>query len=112
MSIEITANAIKEVKKAIEEQDSEDQILRVGVEGGGCSGFNYILKFVNNEDVDSSSDEELEFDGLKVVVDKKSMVYLEGTSIDFMEDINQRGFKFNNPQASKCCGCGNSFSCG
>jgi len=111
IDIKLTENAIKEFKKAIDESKSETETLvRVSVQGGGCSGFMYGLGFIEAEDV--SSDDIVEnFDGVKLVVDKKSLLYLDGTSIDWVEDLNERGFKFNNPNAKKSCGCNKSFSC-
>ena len=110
IDIKLTENAIKEFKKASEESQSKDIFVRVSVQGGGCSGFMYGLGFLEAGDV-TSDDLVEEFDGVKLVVDKKSLLYLDGTTIDWVEDINQRGFKFVNPNAKKTCGCNKSFSC-
>ena len=109
MGVVITENAVKEVKRIIEEQNlPEGTMLRVGVAGGGCSGFQYSLTFDPKHD--EVSDDLHDFHGIRVVVDKKSNLYLDGTSVDFYESIEKRGFVFNNPNATKTCGCGSSFS--
>lgn len=111
IDIKLTESAIKEFKKAIEDSKSEsDVFVRASVQGGGCSGFMYGLGFVGQEDI-STEDIVEDFDGVKLVVDKKSLMYLDGTTIDWVEDLNERGFKFNNPNAKKTCGCNKSFSC-
>ncbi len=104
----ITERAAKEVKRIIEEQSLPDQTaLRVGVKGGGCSGFSYTLGF---DDQSSEIDQTFEQDGIRVVCDPKSFLYLNGTQLDFEDGLMGRGFKFGNPNASKSCGCGESFS--
>lgn len=109
MPIELTKRAILEVKKIKEEQKLENgSYIRVGIQGGGCSGFSYDLKFEEDK-IDKLKDKIYEFDGVKVVVDNKSELYLDGTTIDFYEGLDQRGFKFDNPNATKSCGCGSSF---
>lgn len=109
MTIELTPRAIVEVKKIQDEQQLGDTYLRVGIEGGGCSGFSYKLNF-EKDNIDPLNDRVYDFEGIQAVVDRKSELYLDGTSIDFHEDVSQRGFKFNNPNATKGCGCGKSFS--
>ena len=81
--------------------------LRVGVRGGGCSGFTYFLEFENKVD---TKDRELESRGVKIIVDSKSYFYLMGIEIDYLDNLNGAGFKFNNPNARRTCGCGESFS--
>ena len=81
--------------------------LRVGVRGGGCSGFTYFLEF---EDKINAKDRELESHGVKIIVDPKSFLYLMGIEIDYLDNLNGAGFKFNNPNARRTCGCGESFS--
>ena len=106
--ITITERAIKEVNRIVEEQElPEGTVLRVGVKGGGCSGFSYSLGF---DDTVQETDQVFETDGVKVVCDPKSFLYLNGTQVDFEESLMGRGFKFGNPNASKTCGCGESFS--
>lgn len=85
----------------------EDTYLRVAVKGGGCSGLSYDLEFTNDKQV---GDVEVEKDGIRVLVDLKSQVYLAGTTLDFSSGLNGRGFVFVNPNATGTCGCGESFS--
>ena len=88
-------------------KDGTTYYLRVGVRGGGCSGFSYYLDFdekLNNDD------KEIKSEGVNIVVDKKSYLYLLGTTIDYVDDLSGQGFKFKNPQARRTCGCGESFS--
>lgn len=108
MSVVVTEKAAGEVKRIIEDQKLEDgTVLRVGVAGGGCSGFSYSLGF--DKQYDEKVDAKYEFYGISVVVDKKSALYLDGTTVDFYEGIDKRGFTFDNPNAVKSCGCGQSF---
>lgn len=105
--IEITEKAINQVKKIKEENSiPEDYALRVGVKGGGCSGLTYQLGFDGEL---KNGDTVIEKDGLKIYVDGKSLFYLAGTILDFSDGLNGRGFVFNNPNATKTCGCGESF---
>ncbi|MEM7518291.1 MAG: iron-sulfur cluster assembly accessory protein, partial [Planctomycetota bacterium] len=106
--ITITEKARSEVRRIIEEQNMADGVaLRVGVKGGGCSGFSYTLGF---DDKIGETDQVSQFDDLKVVCDPKSFLYLNGTQLDFEDNLMGRGFKFGNPNAAKSCGCGESFS--
>lgn len=106
--IGLTERAAKEVKRIIKDQDlPEGTVLRVGVKGGGCSGFSYSLGF---DDKVNEIDQIAEHEGIKVVCDPKSFLYLSNTVLDFEESLMGRGFKFGNPNASKTCGCGESFS--
>ena len=108
MTVTLTERAADEVKKIIGEQNyPDDTLLRVGVTGGGCGGMSYGLRFDNN--FDESADSKYDCHGITMVIDKKSTIYLEGTTVDFMEAIDKRGFVFNNPNATKSCGCGSSF---
>lgn len=84
-----------------------DTFIRVGVEGGGCSGLSYKLEFDN---VMKDGDQSFEDKGIKIVVDKKSFLYLVGTELQYTGGLNGKGFVFNNPNASRTCGCGESFS--
>ena len=109
MSVTLTEKAAKEVMRFIEEGEfTEQAFLRVGVAGGGCSGFNYSLNIA--EDFDEMNDNKTEQHGVAVVVDKKSALFLDGTTVDYYEGLEQRGFQFHNPNAKKTCGCGSSFS--
>ena len=106
--IGVTERAAKEVARIITEQKlPEGTALRVGVKGGGCSGFSYTLGF---DDTLSEVDQISEVAGVRVVCDPKSFLYLNGTEIDFEDNLMGRGFKFGNPNAAKSCGCGESFS--
>lgn len=103
----LTAKAIEMVKKALEEEGVPHHGLRVAVRGGGCSGYEYALDFAEAPRI---GDHELEFDGLKVFIDMASAQLLGGTTIDYVTGLQGAGFKFNNPNAKRTCGCGSSFS--
>ncbi|MCK6484169.1 MAG: iron-sulfur cluster assembly accessory protein [Phycisphaerae bacterium] len=105
----LTERAAKEVKTILEQQEMNPDAtyLRVGVKGGGCSGFSYTLDLTDRV---SENDEQWDAHGIKVVCDPKSHLYLEGVSIDFKDEVMGRGFVFNNPNATHTCGCGSSFS--
>jgi iron-sulfur cluster assembly protein len=106
--IALTPRAVQEIRRIISDQKlPENTALRVGVKGGGCSGFSYQLGF---DDQVGEIDQVTEFEGVKVVCDPKSFLYLNGTQIDFEDNLMGRGFKFGNPNAAKSCGCGESFS--
>jgi iron-sulfur cluster assembly protein len=107
MAVSLSESAAKEVKKIIADQSlPEDTVLRVGVQGGGCSGFSYSLAFDTQT---SERDRVAEFFGVKLAVDKKFDPYLDGTVVDFYDGLEKRGFVFNNPNIVKSCGCGSSF---
>ncbi|MBX9653740.1 iron-sulfur cluster assembly accessory protein [bacterium] len=109
MAVLVSEKAAQEVLKIIQEQNlPAETMLRVGVAGGGCSGFSYSLTFDTKHD--DLADDIYECHGVKVVVDRKSDLYLDGTSVDFYDGLEKRGFVFNNPNATKSCGCGSSFS--
>jgi len=123
MAVTITETAAKEIATIVRQQDLDAGAirLRVGVKGGGCSGFSYLLDLTETV---RDSDEQWDFDyelakadgdgtepfKLRVVCDPKSLLYLNGTEIDFKDEIMGRGFVFNNPNATSSCGCGSSFS--
>ena len=109
MAIELTDTAAGEINTIVEKQelDLEKVALRVGVKGGGCSGFSYVLDLTEQQ---RDTDEIFEQHGIKILCDPKSYLYLNGTSIDFKDEIMGRGFVFNNPNATNTCGCGSSFS--
>jgi len=98
-------NQIGEIRK--KENLSEVFALRVGVKGGGCSGFSYVLGF---DDEKREHDRVIQAQGVTIYIDEKSLFYLAGTELDFQEGLNGKGFVFNNPNAKKTCGCGNSFA--
>ena len=110
MAITISERAIQEIKKVMEEQklDLDKNYLRISVSGGGCSGFQKSMTFTT--ETSESEDEVSDHDGLKIVIDMKSGLYLDGTKVDFIEDLNRRGFDFTNESWQGCCGCGKSFS--
>jgi iron-sulfur cluster assembly protein len=103
------SNAAKEhaIQLIKDENKPENTFIRVGVDGGGCSGLMYNLEF---DHVMKEGDKEFEDNGIKIVVDKKSFLYLVGTELDFTGGLNGKGFTFRNPNASRTCGCGESFS--
>lgn len=108
MAVALSEKAANEVKRIMQEQKFDaDTVLRVGVAGGGCSGFQYSLGF--DKTYDEKVDSKYDFHGVTVVVDKKSALYLDGTTVDFYEGLEKRGFTFDNPNAVKSCGCGSSF---
>ncbi len=108
MSVQLTETAAQEIKRGMEEQKMPASVaLRIAVAGGGCSGFEYKLGF--DENVDEQSDIVRGMHGIRVAVDKKSLLHLDGTEIDYHNGIEKRGFVFNNPNATKTCGCGSSF---
>ena len=111
MSILITENAKKEIIRVVEEQKTDDSIkyyLRLRVVGGGCSGFQYKLTI--DEQISETIDEIHKINDVDVVIDKRSMMYVDGATIDYLNDLNERGFKVTNPSAKSTCGCGSSFS--
>ena len=109
MAVTITERAAQEVRRVVSEQNlSAETVLRIGVAGGGCSGFQYSLGFDNQ--IDKVKDHVSEQHGIRVAVDKKSALFLDGTTVDFNEGLEKRGFTFDNPNAVRSCGCGSSFS--
>ena len=108
MALQLTETAIKQVKQLKEAQNlSENVFLRMGVKGGGCSGMSYLLEFDSEM---GPHDKDFDIDGVKVVCDKKSYLYLNGTTLDYVQQGLTGGFTFVNPQAKSACGCGESFS--
>ena len=107
--ITVSEKARIQIQKLLEEQklDRETYFLRVGVKGGGCSGMSYELGFDN---IPQEGDNVVEDNSIKIVVDKKSFLYLFGTELDFSDGLNGKGFQFINPNASSTCGCGESFA--
>lgn len=105
--LQLTDKAVSKVKELMAADGKDGYGLRVAVQGGGCSGFQYGLTFDQGE---RPTDQVLEFGGLKVFVDAMSTMYLDDVSIDYVESLNGSGFKIENPRASGTCGCGQSFS--
>lgn len=105
--MKLTAGAVKQIKKLMQEPGFDaSQKLRLGVKGGGCSGMTYILGF----DQPAANDVGFELEGISCVMDRAHELYLAGMEVDWEEGLNNRGFTFTNPNASKTCGCGTSFS--
>jgi iron-sulfur cluster assembly accessory protein len=105
--LNLTPTAIAKVKEIMGQQNPAPAGLRVGVVGGGCSGFSYSMSFENAAGL---MDKSYDFDGLKVFVDATSLMYLKGAVIDYVETLEGAGFKFENPNVKTTCGCGSSFS--
>ena len=105
--VQLTEGAVRQLNHIRTEQHSPaEYALRVGVKGGGCSGFSYVLGF----DAQKEDDQRFEINGMPVVMKKAHAIYLLGMEIDFLDGLNNRGFTFNNPNAKETCGCGTSFS--
>ncbi|MGH7313081.1 MAG: HesB/IscA family protein [Candidatus Rokuibacteriota bacterium] len=108
MAMSLTETAVRQVQELKQAQSlGDDVFLRMGVRGGGCSGMSYALEFDTEK---TANDREFDIDGIKVVVDKKSYLYLAGTTLDYVREGLTGGFTFVNPNAKSTCGCGTSFS--
>ena len=105
--ITVSDKAVGKIQDILDAEQKPDGFIRVGIKGGGCSGFTYILDI---EEKQSESDQVFDFNGVKVLIDSKSMVYLAGVELDYTDGLNGSGFVFNNPNAQNTCGCGNSFA--
>ena len=105
--ISLTPKAIAKVKDIMAQQNPVPNGLRVGVVGGGCSGFSYSMQFENSPGM---MDKVFDMDGLKVYVDATSVMYLNGCTVDYLETLEGAGFKFENPNVKSTCGCGSSFN--
>ena len=105
--IDLTENAVKRIKAILSGENKPDHGLRVSVVGGGCSGMSYNLSFDDNI---GEFDKIFEIKGIKIFCDLKSWLYVKGTTIDFSDDLLSGGFKIENPNAERTCGCGTSFS--
>jgi iron-sulfur cluster assembly accessory protein len=105
--VTLTANAIAELKRLMNEPGFDTaKVLRVGVKGGGCSGMTYVLGFDDKQ----AGDDEFTIDGVPCVMNAAHGIYLMGMQVDWQDGLNSRGFTFNNPNATKTCGCGTSFA--
>lgn len=105
--IHLTENAAKEIRKIKAEEGLDDSVpMRIGIKGGGCSGFTYTFDFDANK---GRFDLEFESQGMQILVDKKSHLYIDGTEVDWSYSLMDRGLRFTNPQAKGTCGCGTSF---
>ena len=105
--IQISDSARDRLIELLEKEDGDNSFVRVGVESGGCSGLSYTLNFDSSKKED---DELIEDNKIKLLVNKKSYLYLIGTVLEFSDGLNGKGFVFNNPNANRTCGCGESFS--
>ena len=105
--ITVTEKAKNKAVELMSAENRPDSFIRVGVEGGGCSGLSYKLEFDNQM---KEGDKVFEDKGMKIVCDRKSFLYLVGTELDFSDGLNGKGFQFHNPNASRTCGCGESFA--
>ena len=105
--VTMTANAVAKVKEIMAQQNPVPSGLRIGVVGGGCSGFQYSMNFENGA---GAMDKVFDYDGLKLFVDATSLMYLSGVNVDYIETVEGAGFKFDNPNVKSTCGCGSSFN--
>ncbi len=106
--IRITEGAVQYAKKRLAQRGTPDAAVRLGVRGGGCSGFNYVIEF--SDDPPRAKDQVHEFDGVRFYVDPKSLIYLAGSTLDYENTLMFQGFRFKNPQEASRCGCGHSFT--
>lgn len=105
--IQVTDKALAQIRNIMEAENKKDQALRIGVRSGGCSGLSYVMEFSKET---LPNDEVLEVDGVKILIDVFSGMYLKGSELDFSDGLNGAGFEFKNPNAARSCGCGQSFS--
>ncbi len=108
LSIAITARAAEAARKQLQKRGTPDAMIRLGIRGAGCSGFTYVIEFEDKAPRDR--DRVFEHDGVKFVVDKKSLLYLAGTELDWEQKLMSSGFQFRNPNEKSTCGCGHSFT--
>lgn len=107
LSVTVTPKAVVKAKEALVKRGTPNAMLRLGVKGGGCSGFSYVIEFADETRL---KDQVFDFDGLKVVIDPKSLVFLNGSVLDYEVKLMHHGFKFVNPNEKTSCGCGESFT--
>jgi iron-sulfur cluster assembly protein len=107
-SVGVSDAAVAYAKQRLAARGTPDAAIRLGVKGGGCSGFSYVIEF--SDDPPRERDIVQEFDGVKFYVDKKSLIYLAGSVLDYEKTVMFQGFKFKNPQEASKCGCGHSFT--
>lgn len=106
--IALTDAAVQAAKTALAKRGTPDAAIRLGIKGGGCSGFSYAIEYEDGEP--RSRDRTFEFDGVRIVVDKKSLIYLAGSVLDFEKTLMKQGFKFRNPNEATSCSCGTSIT--
>jgi iron-sulfur cluster assembly protein len=107
LTVSVTPKAVLKAREALVKRGTPTAMLRLGVRGGGCSGFSYVIEFAEES---TARDRVFDFDGLKVVVDPKSLVLLQGSTLDYETKLMSHGFKFVNPNEKTGCGCGESFT--
>ncbi|HMI82856.1 MAG TPA: iron-sulfur cluster assembly accessory protein [Polyangiaceae bacterium] len=107
-TVSLSPKAIDAAKRQLAKRGTPDAAIRLGLKGGGCSGFSYVIEFT--DDPPRERDRVFDFDGVKVFVDPKSLIYLAGTVLDWEQTLMYQGFKFRNPNEATNCGCGHSFS--
>lgn len=107
-SIDVTPKAVDAIRRQLQKRATPDASLRLGIKGGGCSGFSYVIEF--HDGPPHARDRTFQFGDVRVVVDPKSLVYLNGTLLDWEQTLMRQGFKFVNPQEKSSCGCGHSFT--
>lgn len=105
--LNLTEKAIKEIKYILEKEEDKSNFIRFSISGGGCAGFQYSMKLDSN--FDNEKDNLIEQEGVKLVFSKRILPFAEGITIDFNDNVNERGFSFDNPNSKKSCGCGKSF---
>ena len=110
VGVTLTPGAVTKVKEIMGTQEPTPAGLRIGVVGGGCSGFSYSMQFEQDANNEFSMDKVYQFGDLKVFVDQTSLLYLDNTEVDYIESLEGSGFKFSNPNVKNTCGCGSSFS--
>jgi iron-sulfur cluster assembly accessory protein len=110
VGVTLTPGAVTKVKEIMGTQEPTPAGLRIGVVGGGCSGFSYSMQFEQDANNEFSMDKVFQFGDLKVFVDQTSLLYLDNTEVDYIESLEGSGFKFSNPNVKNTCGCGSSFS--
>lgn len=106
--IVLTDAAVEAAKVALAKRGTPQAAIRLGIKGGGCSGFSYVIEY--DDDPPRPRDRTFEFEGVRIVVDKKSLIYLMGTVLDFEKTLMKQGFKFRNPNEATSCSCGTSFT--
>jgi len=107
-AVALSPKAIEMAKKQLQKRGTPDAAIRLGLRGGGCSGFTYVIEF--SDDPPRERDRVFDFEGVRVFVDPKSLIYLAGTVLDWEQTLMFQGFKFRNPQEATSCGCGHSFT--
>jgi iron-sulfur cluster assembly protein len=107
-TIQLSEQCAEQVKKQLEKRGTPNAYLRLGLKGGGCSGYTYVIQY--EDAAPKETDKTFQSNGINIVVDPKSIVYLNGCVLDWEKNLLKQGFKFNNPNEKASCGCGHSFS--